>query len=112
MHTWMPSVLLVRAGSVTQLCLTLCDSMGYSLPGFSIHGIFQARILEWVTMTPPGDLPHPGIEPSSLTSPALAGGFFTTTPPGKPNVLLGLQLFNSLNSEVTSLGVALGNSQT
>ena len=30
------------------------------------------------------DLPNPGIEPMSLTSPALAGGFFTTVPPGKP----------------------------
>ena len=33
----------------------------------------------------PGDLPHPGIEPTSLMSPALAGSFFTTEPPGKPN---------------------------
>ena len=33
---------------------------------------------------PPVDLPNPGIEPSSLVSPALAGGFFTTAPPGKP----------------------------
>ena len=33
----------------------------------------------------PGNLPHPGIEPVSLMSPALAGGFFTTEPPGKPN---------------------------
>ena len=32
----------------------------------------------------PGDLPDPGIEPTSLASPALAGGFFTTEPPGKP----------------------------
>ena len=31
---------------------------------------------------PPGDLPGPGIEPASLLSPALAGGFFTTVPPG------------------------------
>ena len=31
----------------------------------------------------PGDLPDPGIEPASLVSPALAGGFFTTAPPGK-----------------------------
>ena len=30
-----------------------------------------------------GDLPDPGIEPTSLVSPALAGGFFTTAPPGK-----------------------------
>ena len=33
---------------VAQSCLTLCDPMDYSLPGSSIHGIFQARVLEWV----------------------------------------------------------------
>ena len=33
---------------------------------------------------PLGDLPDPGIEPASPTSPTLAGGFFTTEPPGKP----------------------------
>ena len=33
---------------------------------------------------PPGDLPNPGTEPMSLTSPALTGRFFTTEPPGKP----------------------------
>ena len=33
---------------VTQSCLTLCDSIDCSLPGFSVHGILQARILEWV----------------------------------------------------------------
>ena len=33
---------------VTQLCPTLCDFMHYSLPGLSVHGIFQARILKWV----------------------------------------------------------------
>ena len=32
----------------------------------------------------PGDIPNPGIEPASLTSPALASRFFTTAPPGKP----------------------------
>ena len=36
---------------VTQSCLTLCDPMDYSLPGSSIHGILQARILEWVTIS-------------------------------------------------------------
>ena len=35
---------------VTQLCLTLWDFMDYILPGSSVHGILQARILEWVTM--------------------------------------------------------------
>ena len=33
---------------VTQLCLTLSDPLDCSLPGSSVHGIFQARVLEWV----------------------------------------------------------------
>ena len=36
---------------VAQLCPTLCDPMDCSLPGSSIHGIFQARILEWVAIS-------------------------------------------------------------
>ena len=55
--------------------------MDCSLLGSSVSGIFQARILEWIAIsTSLGDLPHPGIEP---TSPALAGEFCTTEPPGK-----------------------------
>ena len=52
--------------------------MDCSRPGSPVRGILQARILEWVAMSLPGDLPHPGMEPTSLMSPALAGGFFTT----------------------------------
>ena len=52
--------------------------MDCSLPGFSIRGILQARILESVAGSPPGALPDLGIETASLISPALAGGFFTT----------------------------------
>ena len=48
---------------VAQSCLTLCDPMDYSLPGSSDYRISQARILEGVAITPPGDVPHPGIEP-------------------------------------------------
>ena len=36
---------------VTQLCLILCDSMDCSSPGSSVHGILQARILEWVAIS-------------------------------------------------------------
>ena len=50
---------------VTQLCPTLCDPMDYSPPGSSVHGILQARVLEWVA-SPPGDLPDPEIKPKSL----------------------------------------------
>ena len=59
-----------------QLCLTLCDPMDCSLPGSSVHRIFQASGLP---CPPPGDLPNPGIEPASLMSPALAGRFFDTS---------------------------------
>ena len=62
-----------------QSCPTLGDIMDYSPPGFSVHGIPQARILEWVALPPPQDLPSPGIKPASLMSLALAGGFFTTS---------------------------------
>ena len=41
---------VLPACSVTQSFLTLCDPMGYSPPGSSVHGILQARILEWVAM--------------------------------------------------------------
>ena len=61
----------------TQSHPTLCDPMGCSLPGSSVHGILQARILEWVAMSFSRDLPDPEIEPLSLASPALAGSFFT-----------------------------------
>ena len=61
------------------LCVTLCDPVDCSPPGSSVHGISQARTLEWVAFPPPGNLPNPGMEPASLVSPALAGGFFTAT---------------------------------
>ena len=52
-----------------QSCPTLCIPMGCSPPGSSVHGIFQARVQEWVAMSSsPGELPNPGIKPESLTS--------------------------------------------
>ena len=52
---------------------TLCNPMDCSLPRSSVHGIFQARILEPVPFPSLGDLPNPGIKPVSLASSALAG---------------------------------------
>ena len=62
-----------------QSCPSLCNPMDCSPPGSSVHGILQARILEWVAMPPPGDLHDPGVEPVSFRSPALAGRFFITS---------------------------------
>ena len=62
-----------------QLCLILFYPMDWSQPGSFVHGILQARILEWVAISSSEELPDSGIKPASLTSPALAGGFFTTS---------------------------------
>ena len=51
---------------VTQSCLILCNPMDCSPPGSSVHGILQARILEWVTMPSSRDLPDPEIKPCLL----------------------------------------------
>ena len=45
---------------VIQSCPTLCNPMDYT-----VHGIFQSRILEWVAFPSPGDLPNPGTESKS-----------------------------------------------
>ena len=58
--------------------------MNCSPPGSSVHGVFQARILEWLPFPFPGDLPYPGVEP---TSPTLQAGSLQSEPPGKPRTL-------------------------
>ena len=50
---------------VAQLCLTLCDPMDCSLPGPSVHGIFQVRILEWAAISFSRGPSQPRIEPRS-----------------------------------------------
>ena len=53
---------------VAQSCPTLCDPTDYSPPGSSVHGILQARTLEWVAVPSSRDLHDPGVEPASLKS--------------------------------------------
>ena len=69
---------------VVQSCPTFCDPMDYT-----VHGILQARILEWVTFPSLGDLPNPRIEPRSQ---ALQAGYLPAEPQGKIIVSLGLPL--------------------
>ena len=66
-----------------QSCPTLCNPMDSSPPCSSVHGILQARILEWVSMPSSRDLPNPGIEPGS---PALQPESLLSEPPGKPYI--------------------------
>ena len=63
--SWVASLTQWTWSEVTQLCPTLCDPMDYNLPGFSVHGIFQARILEWVAVYFSRGSSWPGIEPRS-----------------------------------------------
>ena len=60
----------------TQSCPTLCDPMDYT-----VHGILQARILEWVAIPFCKDLPNPGTEPGS---PTLQTDSLPAEPQGKP----------------------------
>ena len=64
-----------------QSCLILCDCMDWSPPGPSVHGIFQATILEWVAIPLPGDLPHRCTKPRS---PTLKANSLLSDPPRKP----------------------------
>ena len=57
-------------------CVQLCNPMDYTL-----HGILQARILEWVAFPSPGDLPNPGMKPRS---PGLQADSLPAEPQGKP----------------------------
>ena len=76
--------------------------MDCSLPGSSIHEIFQARILGSLPFPTPGDLPNPGIKPTSPASPAFAGEFFTTEPSGNPTKGTYLNIITVIDDKPTS----------
>ena len=63
---------------VTQSCLTLCDLMDSIPPGSSVHGILQARMLEWVAIPSPQDLSDPRTE---YGSPVLQADSLLSEPP-------------------------------
>ena len=68
---------------VSQSCLTLFNTMACSLPGSSVRGISQARVLEWVAMLSSRGSSWPRDQTSVS---CIAGGFFTTEPLGKTNL--------------------------
>ena len=73
-------VVIVQSLSHVRL---FCNPMDCSPPGSSVHGILQARILEWVAISSPGDFPNPGIEPES---PALQVDSLPLSHQGSPNI--------------------------
>ena len=62
-----------------QSCLTLCDLIGHSPPGSSVHGISRQEYWSVLPFSPPGHLPDPGIEPSSPVF-CIAGRLLNTEP--------------------------------
>ena len=69
---------------LTQSSPTLCDPIDYSPPGFSVHGIFQARILEWAAISSSRGSSPPTDQTLISCVSCIAGGFFTDEPFGKP----------------------------
>ena len=74
LDSWCLSVCVI----VAQSCPTLCDPMDCSLPCFSVHGILQVRILEWVTLSSSRGFSQPRMEPRS---PALQADSLQSEPP-------------------------------
>ena len=77
-----------------RLCQTLCDSMDCSLPGSSVHGILQARILEWVAMPSSrgSSQPRDGTQVSYIYLHWQVGSL-PLAPPGKPRYMYTHNLF-------------------
>ena len=93
--------ILVQFSSVSQLCPTLCHLMDCSLPGSSVHGIFQAR-KKWsgLPFPSPGALPDPGVEPGS---PTLQADSLPSEPPGKPKLYYRVFLNVEINLNLIGL---------
>ena len=92
-----------------QSCLTLCDPMDCSPPDSSVHGILQARILEWVACPPPGDLPDPRMEPVLLCLLHWQVGSLPLMPPGKQgHCIVTIKVFIKKKSDPPPLTTPTG----
>ena len=78
---------------VAQPCPTLCNPMYRSPPGSSVHGILQARILEWVAMLCSRGSSQPGIDPRF---PALWEDSLPSEPPGKPYIYMAIYIYTHI----------------
>ena len=90
-HTWNDHIInqLWASAKSRQSCLTLCDPVDHSLPGSSVHGILQARILEWIAMPSSrrSSWPRDWTHFSYVCLLHWQVGSLPPVPPGKPNLL-------------------------
>ena len=91
--------------SVAYSCQTLRSPIDCSPPGSSVHGHFQARILEWVATSYSRDLSTLGIKPASLASPALAGIFFTNSTTWRYWINIRFRIFPGNSNDTTLASV-------
>ena len=75
-----------------QSCLTLCNPIGCSQSGSSVHGFSRQDYQSGLPCPPPRDLPDSGIEPESFLSPTLAGRFFNTSATWEAHFLYQCQI--------------------
>ena len=107
-HTYIFKCLWVCA----QSCLTLCDSLDCRLLGSSVHGIFQARLLEWVAISSFKWSSRPR---SRTCISCTAGGFFTAEPSGKPiqmpsylgKIYVSSSIYSMISSRVQLISIYL-----
>ena len=85
---------------VAQLCLILCHLMEHSLPGSSVHGILQARILEWIAIPFSRGSSYPGIK---LGCPALQVDSLPSESLGTPHYVTYIQLILKTTEDVNSI---------
>ena len=86
---FLSSLLISSISEVAQSCLTPCNPMDCSLPGFSVHGTFQARVLEWVAMPSSRGSPWPRDRTQVSCT---AGRFFTAWATREAQINKDLQL--------------------
>ena len=100
----------MTAYSVVQSCPTLCDPMDCSPPGSSVHGIFQARILEWVAISSCSESFQPKDRTHISCVSCIAGGLFTTEAPEKPSFhMITCDLFETMKNNIWSPSIFFAN---
>ena len=83
-----------------QSCPTLCDLMDCSLPGSSLHGISQARILQWIAISSSRVSSWPRYQTCIIFKSCTTSGFFTAEPPWRDSKMLIKQTTWELGKEV------------
>ena len=97
--SWWILWLFSTRAQLLQWCPTLCNPTDCSPPGPSVHGIFPAKILEWVAISSSRGSPQPRDWTLISCVSCTAGGFFTTEPMGKHPSLLCVKKFQSMDCQ-------------